>query len=118
MEEFIKFVGNNPHMEGTLVVFALPAGTPIDAHRRFRKRIYGEETSSFGGRYRYRRRGLLDEISHVRLYTGVVILRKEDVKRLVTAVRANGGSYVLREVRLTREDRKALAKEVTGREGE
>jgi|GEM_PF-883659 len=102
------FVGNTPHMDGILLVFTLPAGTPLDVHRRFRKRIYGEETSSFGGRYRYRRKGLLDEIPHVKLYTGVVILKKEDVGRVVAAVRDNGGGCVKREVRLIRDDLRVL----------
>ena len=101
-------MGNTPHVEGTLLVFTLPAGTPLNVHRQFRKRIYGEETSSFGGRYRYRRKGLLDEIPHVKLYTGVVILRKEDVRRVVAAVRDNGGGCVKREVRLIRGDLKVL----------
>jgi hypothetical protein len=95
-------------MDGTLLVFTLPAGTTLDVHRRFRKRIYGEETSSWGGRYRYRRKGLLDEIPHVKLYTGVVILRKEDVRRVVKAVRENGGGCIRRKVRLIRDDRRIL----------
>jgi len=105
-------------MDGTLVVFTLPAGTPLDVHRRFRKRIYGEETSSFGGRYRYRRKGLLDQIPHVKLYTGVVILRKEDVRRVMAVVLENGGGCVKRQVRLIREDLRVLyrrsGREITG----
>lgn len=101
-------MGNTPHVDGTILVFTLPAGTPIDVHRRFRKRIYGEETSSFGGRYRYRRKGLLDEIPHIKLYTGVVILRREDVRRVVAVVRENGGGCIQREVRLIRGDMRVL----------
>lgn len=101
-------MGNTPHVEGSLLVFTLPEGTPLDVHRRFRKRIYGEETSSWGGRYRYRRKGLLDEIPHVKLYTGVVIVRNEDAKRVVAAIRENGGECIHRGVRLTREDLRVL----------
>jgi hypothetical protein len=107
-EEFIMIVGNTPHVEGSLLVFTLPAGTPLDVHRRFRKRIYGEETSSWAGRYRYRRKGLLDEIPHVKLYTGVIIVRKEDAKRVIAAVRENGGECIRRDLRLTREDLRVL----------
>ena len=95
-------------MEGTILVFALPQETPLGVHRRFRKRIYGEETSSYGGRYRYRRKGLLDEIPHVKLYTGVVIVRRADAKRVIAAVRENGAECVWREVRLIKHDQRVL----------
>ena len=39
-------------------------------------------TRSRGGRYVYRRRGLLDETPHVRLIRGVGIVRMEDVGRV------------------------------------
>ena len=95
-------------MDGVLVVFHLPAGSPPAEHRAFRRRIYGEDTSSWGGRYAYRRRGLLDGLRHVRLYWGVVIVRREDAARLLEAVRRNGGKAVTRAVRLTGVDRRLL----------
>ena len=94
--------------DGILVVFYLPDGSSTDQHRRFRKRIYGEETSSWGGRYRYRRKGLLDEIAHIRLYTGVVIIRKEDEKRLFRTLQDNGATVHRRLVQLIRSDERAL----------
>jgi hypothetical protein len=81
----------------------------IEAHRRFRKRIYGEETSAQGGRYRYRRRGLLDEIPHALPYTGVVIVRPEDARRITKVVLAEGGVAMTRRVELKEMDRRALA---------
>src|SRR3989304_1199860 len=94
-------------MDGALVVFPLPAGSPPAAHKAFRRALYGEDPSSWGGRYASRRRGLLDDVPHARLYWGVVILRREDAPRLLAAVRRNGGTAVSRTVRLTGADRKA-----------
>ena len=112
-------MGNTPHVKGTILIFTLPPGTSLDAHRRFRKRIYGEETSCGRGRYRYRRKGLLDKVPHVKLYTGVVIVRKEDARQVAAAVRENGGECAQREVSLTRRDWKILFKmpreEATGK---
>jgi len=96
-------------MDGALVVFHLPAGSTPARHKAFRRRIYGEDTSSWGGRYAYRRRGLLDDLPHVRLYWGVVIVRKQDAAKLSAIVRRNGGEAMLRAVRLTEADRKVLS---------
>lgn len=94
--------------DGVLVVFRLPDGTPVEVHRRFRKRIYGEATSSWEGRYQYRRRGLLDEVPHVLLYTGVVIVREQDEGRLVRAVREYEAQVTRRRVELIASDIRAL----------
>ncbi len=39
------------------------------------KRLVGQRTSSHGGKYVVRRKGLLDEVPHVRLIRGVILLR-------------------------------------------
>jgi len=95
-------------MDGTLVVFHLPLGSSPADHREFRRRIYGEDTASWGGRYRYRRRGILDDLPHVRLYWGVVIVRREDARKFLAVVRGNGGGAVTRGIKLTTGDRKSL----------
>ncbi|MBI4739240.1 hypothetical protein HY772_06830 [Candidatus Woesearchaeota archaeon] len=69
-------------MDAMLVVFHLSEGTPSNVHKRFRRVIYGEATSSWGGRYRYHREGILDTVPHVWLYWGVVIIKSSDYKKL------------------------------------
>lgn len=96
-------------MRGTLLVFSLPPDTPLSVHRQFRKRFYGEETSCAGGRYRYRRRGFLDDVPHVKLYTGVIIVRKESAERVRKEVLAYGAQCIEREIILTDDDKRMLA---------
>src|SRR3972149_10825106 len=105
---FKKVWGIFPTVDGILIVFALPQGSPVAARRRRRKRVYGEATSSWEGRYQYRRRGLFDEIRRVLLYTGVVIVRPEDAGRVLHEVRALGAEATRREIRLTAGDERAL----------
>jgi hypothetical protein len=95
-------------MKGVLIVFFLPLGSPKKQHRTFRRRIYGEETSSWGGRYRYRRKGLLDGIPHVLLYTGVVIVKEQNAGKLVRTIEGLGGTVFRRQVKLTGADARAL----------
>lgn len=69
-------------MKPVIVVFHLPVGTPSKVHKEFRRKIYGEATSSWKGRYHYRRKGFLDGIPHVFLYWGVVIINRQDLESL------------------------------------
>lgn len=96
-------------MDGVIIVFHLPQGSSSAQHREFRRQIYGEDTTSWGGRYKYRRRGILDGIPHVRLYWGAVIVRKEDAGRFIEAVKENGGTAYQRKIALLKEDKKVLA---------
>ena len=95
-------------VRGIIVVFHLPEGSPPSRHRQFRRRVYGEETSSWGGKYHYRRSGLLDGIPHVRLYWGTVLVGEEDGRRLVRAIRAEDGVVEVRRVELTTKDWRVL----------
>ena len=101
--------GIYPTMDGVAVVFYLPPGSSPAQHSQFRRRIYGEETSSWGGRYRYRRKGYLDAKPHVRLNWGVVIVRSGDAARLMSVIRENGGIAHRRAVKLTKADERTLS---------
>ncbi len=96
--------------EGLLVVYHLPSGSPQGRHNRFRWRIHGRDTSSWGGKYAYRRPGFLDEVPHVILHTGIVILRPEDGPAFLRLVEEGGGVAITRTVLVTREDQSALAR--------
>jgi hypothetical protein len=73
--------------------------------------MYGENTSSWGGRYKYRRRGLLDEIPHVRLQWGVVLVHKRDLALLEASLKEHAAEYAWREVKPTSEDMEVLSME-------
>lgn len=93
---------------GIIIVFHLPEGSSPREHRQFRRRIYGEETSSWGGKYRYRRPGVLDRIPHARLYWGCVIVEEQDARRLAREIRREGGVLEARRAELTTKDRRKI----------
>ncbi len=72
------------------------------------KKLYGQRTSSHGGKYVYRRKGLLDEIPHVRLIRGVIIVRTEDRHKVTAFPESLGAEVHTRSVKLTRGDLQAL----------
>jgi hypothetical protein len=95
-------------MRAMIVVFHLPKGSSPAKHRDFRQAMYGEDVSVAKGRYRYRRHGLLDEILHVRMYWGAVIIKRQDFKRLKEVLERFSAEYGTREVKPTKKDLKAL----------
>ncbi len=94
-------------MDGVLIAFRL-ARYDKDRASELVKRLYGQATSSHGGKYTYRRKGLLDDIPHRRLIRGVLIVRTEDAGRVVELLEEMGAEVHARRVELTREDCEAL----------
>ena len=94
-------------VEGTLIAFRL-ASYDKDQASELVKRLYGQRTSSHGGKYVYRRKGLLDEIPHMRRIRGMVIVRTLDTKRVVEFLTSLGAEVQLRTVEPTEEDRDIL----------
>lgn len=95
-------------MRAVVVVFHLPRGTSMTVHKQFGRAIYGENTSSWKGKYRYHRKGLLDDIPHVKMYWGSVIVLERDLKLLERILKAFSAEYMWREIKPTANDLKAL----------
>jgi len=93
---------------GTLLVFHLLPGTPRSIHNRYMKKLYGEETSSWKGKYHYHRKGLLDEIPHQKLYTGVIIVQSKNAHRVLTFLGQYFAIIHVRKVKLTKDDCRVL----------
>ena len=97
-------------MQAVVVIFHLPEGSSLTQHRTVRRAVYGEDTSSHGGQYRYRRRGVLDEVRHVRLYWGAVIVNKEDWPRVRRVLNERGVVHHHRVIEATAADERVLAR--------
>ena len=95
-------------MKGSLIAFTVPTGKDRARASRFAKMFYGQATSSHEGRYRYWRRGLLDDIPYNKLIRGVVIVREEDAERIIGFLREHSASFHVRVVELKNVDCKAL----------
>jgi len=96
---------------GTTLIASGLATYDRDRASELVKRPVGQAASSHGGRYAYRRKGLLDEIPHMRLIRGVVIVRTEDAERVVALLEALGAEVHSRVVGLTGDDLKAMGLE-------
>lgn len=96
-------------MIGKLICYTL-GSRPTPAQRnKFRKKFLGYLNHSCGGRYKYRRKGLMDEIPHIKLVRSVFIVRKEDGQKVVDFLKKNDAKVFVRDVILTPDDRKVLS---------
>ena len=95
-------------MEVMILVFHLPARMNNTEMGKFIKRFYGQETSTKKGKYRYRRKGLLDGITHRKLLKGVIIIRKSDVESVMKLLIEWNAVVDQRIIEPTEEDVKIL----------
>lgn len=102
-------------MRVSLLIFHLPPGTPNGEVGKFVKKLYGQATSSWGGKYRYRRPGLLDRVPHRRLLRGVVIVQQRDQAEVLEFLEEWGATVEVREIRPTSEDLKVLRQDSSAR---
>ena len=61
---------------------------------KFKKELAGHNDSSHGGRYKYKIKGLLDEIQHIKPTNAVLILKKEDSKKAISLMKKYSIDYV------------------------
>lgn len=98
-------------MNGILIAYRLKTPHDPNVASALVKRLYGQNTSSHGGKYRYRRKGLLDEISSVRLIRGVIIVEKKNKKKILELLDEFDAEVHIREVVLIKKDLRELGVE-------
>lgn len=96
-------------MEVVIILFRLPQGSSNAEHQAFRRKLYGRDTSTWSGKYRYRLKGLLDEIPHMRYISGALMVRKEHLPLVEDLLREFSAEYLWREVKAWEEDLQALS---------
>jgi hypothetical protein len=104
-------MGITAHMEVCILVFHLPGKMKNSDLGKFVKRFYGQETSAQKGKYRYRRKGLLDQIPHRKLLRGVIIIRKSDLETVMKLLIEWNAVVDQRIIEPTEEDLKMLREE-------
>ncbi|MEM0135485.1 MAG: hypothetical protein QXU18_09750 [Thermoplasmatales archaeon] len=96
-------------MNGTMILFQFPEKTDHNIVNKFMQKFYGQDSTSWNGKYKYHRHGFLEEIPHRKLLRGVVILRSEDVARVLDFLGKYSLTLHVREIKLTADDEKTLS---------
>ncbi len=95
-------------MKAILIAWTMP-DTDKTTSSALAKMLYGQETSSYGRRYVYWRKGFLDGIPYVKLIRGAFIVKMGDSERVIEFLLNQGVKVFLREVDLTERDVSILA---------
>ncbi len=97
-------------MIGNVIVFRFKEKTEQKSINQFCKKFYGQNTSSHGGKYQYRRHGLLDNIPHIKLIGGVIIIKKDFAEKVIDFLKEYNAELYIREIILLYEDEVVLGK--------
>ena len=109
--------GRKHIMQAKLIVFQVYKNkqknltNTLTTLNRFVQKFYGQDTTSHGGKYKHHRRGLLENIPHIRLIRGVIIVRDVDLGVVVDFLNQYNAEVWVWDIMLSPEDEKALAKE-------
>ncbi len=95
-------------MNGTMILFQFPEKTDHNTVNKFMQKFYGQDSSSWNGKYKYHRHGFMEDIPHRKLLRGVVILRGEDAPEVLDFLGKYSVTLHVREIRLTPDDEKIL----------
>jgi hypothetical protein len=96
-----------PMMMGKILAYRLKEMNTAEKNY-FCKHFLGQETSSNRGRYRYRRKGLLDHIPHRKLIRGVLIIPSGYSDEVVDFLHMYNAEVYIRNVVLTSDDIRIL----------
>ena len=95
-------------MKGFLIVFKLPPRKKNVEVSKFCQKFYGQDSSSWHGKYRYHRKGLMDDIPHRKLLRGVIVINPMDLETVLEFLEGYNAQVHVREVKLTEMDKKTL----------
>lgn len=96
-------------MSGWIIAFKLPARLGPVERTQFQQRFWGQTTSSWGGRYRYRRHGIMEAIPHRKILRGVLLIPLSEGPRVRSFLEQEIGEFFMRRVQLENEDERAFA---------
>lgn len=88
-------------MKAKLIAYSLKH-LSIAEQNQLRKKLNGHNDQSHGGKYQYRRKGLLDEIMHIKPNRSTIIAPKEEankITRLLKKYKAKITSYPIQIAR-------------------
>ena len=91
-----------------MILFQSPERTDQNTVIKFMQKFYGQDSSSWNGKYKYHKHGFIEDIPHRKLLRGAVILRGEDVPEVLDFLVKYSITLHVREIRLTPVDEKIL----------
>ncbi len=93
---------------GKIIVFKMAPTNDRSTMNRFCRQFYGYLDRSSNYRYRYQRKGFLDDYPYIKPHKGVIVVRKEDAESILTFLESYDAEVYARDVILMEEDLEQL----------
>lgn len=93
---------------GLLFAYRLPAGLANAQRVRFHQEVWGQTTSSWGGRYHHHRRGFMEDVPHRKLRAGVFLTPLSEGERVRAFLAPRVAHLLERKIVLEPEDARAF----------
>jgi len=77
---------------------------------RFLRELAGHNDKSNHGKYTYRKRGILDEIPHIKLVRSVIVVSSNKSTQIINLIKKYGINAYIRDILLTEDDINKLKK--------
>ena len=95
-------------MKGTIIAFRVYKHNDHNNTNRFGQNLWGQDTSSHKGKYHHHKHGLMEDIPHIKLIRGVIIVTKKDTQTIINFLKKYNAEIHAREITLTPTDKKTL----------
>ena len=99
-------------MKGKIICYDLKSSNlsrrDID---RFLREFAGHNDKSHHGRYTYRKRGILDDVPHIKPVRCVIVVSNEESPQIISVLKKHKINTYIRDVALTGSDLKILKKD-------
>ena len=86
-------------MDGSIIVFSLRKDLSSSEKTGFCLGFYGDDTSTWKGKYKYHRHGLLDDIPYRKIAKSVIIIRSSDLEKVKDYVRDRTEEFHVRTLK-------------------
>ncbi len=94
-----------------MILFQFPEKTDHNTVNKFMQKFYGQDSTSWSGKYRYHRHGFMEDIPHRKIQRDVVILSSEDMPKVLDFLGKYSVTLHVREIRLTPDDEEILSRD-------
>ena len=93
---------------GTIIVFRVLTHTNKLIMNKFCRQFYGYTDRSHNYRYEYHRKGFINNFPYIKPLRGVIIVRKEDAKEIISFLKSYKAEIYARDIILLEEDLRKL----------
>ena len=90
--------------KGKIIVFRVLAKTNKLVMNKFCRQFYGYLDRSHNYRYQYQRKGFIENFPHIKVLRGVIVVKIEDAKEIVSFLDSYNAEIFEREIILVPED--------------